>query len=309
MESEFLGWLQQRLRTSPRAPLGLRDDAAWLRLGAAGGCVLTTDMLMDGVDFQLACTDARRAGRKALAVNLSDLAAMAASPRAALVSLALPRAGGRRLAEQLYEGLLALADEYDVTIAGGDTNSWDGPLVISVTAVGEATSRGVLQRSGGRPGDVVVVTGTFGGSILGRHLDFSPRVREALHLHSRYELHAGIDVSDGLSLDLARLAEASGCGAVIEPRHVPIAREVQQLVNAEGPGKSPLAHALSDGEDFELIVALSPEEAARLLREQPLEVPLTAIGTLTSELGLWEQVDAAHRVPLAPQGYLHDFTP
>src|SRR5207248_8962470 len=119
-------------------------------------------------------------GRKALAVNLSDLAAMAAKPVAALVALALPRQGGEKIAKELYEGLLPLAAEFDCPVAGGDTNSWDGPLVISVTALGEVPPDRRWLRSGAHPGYAILVTGHFGGSILGPQFSFTPRVKEAL---------------------------------------------------------------------------------------------------------------------------------
>src|SRR2546428_3250072 len=127
---------------------------------------------------------------------------MAGGPVAAVASVAVPRQGGRHLAEDLYRGLRDMADEFQTAIIGGDTNSWDGALVISVTVLGEATGRGPVLRSGAKPGDWVFVTGPLGGSILGHHLDFTPRVREALALHAAVELHAMCDVSDGLSADL-----------------------------------------------------------------------------------------------------------
>ena len=176
---------------------------------------------------------------------------MAARPVAALVSLALPWSGGLTLAKELYEGLLPLADSFALAVVGGDTNSWAGPLVISVTAVGEATERGPLLRSGGRAGDAVLVTGQFGGSLLGRHFDFPPRIREALLLRERYDLHAGIDVSDGLSLDISRLAAASGCGAALDLAAIPVAPAAEDLARREPGGLTALEHALGDGEDFE----------------------------------------------------------
>ena len=207
------------------------------------GVVITVDVLMDGVDFELARVEPRRVGRKSLAVNLSDLAAMAAEPKAAVIGLVLPRSGGEELAHQLYEGLLPLAEKYHVAIAGGDVNSWDGPLVISVTVLGEPTSRGVVKRSGARPGDWIIVTGTFGGSLLGHHLDFEPRVHEALLLHERYEIHASIDVSDGLSVDLTQLAKESGCGLSLDLATVPIAPAAYELVRTQSDGRAPLEHA------------------------------------------------------------------
>src|SRR5688500_11670741 len=159
MESHFIAWLRERLSGHRRLRLGPGDGAAILRLGDRSDCVVTTDLLTDGIDFVLDRTAPRRIGHKALAVNLSDLAAMAARPVAAVIALALPRQGGLELAKQLYEGMLPLAERFDLAIAGGDTNSWDGPLVIAVTVIGETTERGPLVRSGAKPGDRIIVTG------------------------------------------------------------------------------------------------------------------------------------------------------
>ena len=206
LESELLVWLNENLPTDSRLTVGLGDDAAVLRAYSQVETVVTTDMLTDGVDFLLSDCDPRLVGHKALGVNLSDLAAMAARPVTSFVSLALPRDGcGRlsplQLAIHLYEGMLPLAKRFKMTIAGGDTNSWDGPLAISITALGETTSHGPLTRSSAQVGDHLLVTGHLGGSLLGKHLHVEPRIDEALLLHSRYKLHAGIDISDGLALD------------------------------------------------------------------------------------------------------------
>jgi thiamine-monophosphate kinase len=323
MESEFIAWLRERLPPHPQLRLGPGDDAAILRLGNRAECVVTVDLLTDGVDFDLATIDARRAGRKALAVNLSDLAAMAAKPVAAVIALALPRRGGRQLATELYEGLIPLAERYATAIAGGDTNSWDGPLVISVTAIGEMTSRRALLRGGAEPGDRIIVTGEFGGSILGKHLDFDPRVDEAILLNERYSLHAGIDCSDGLSLDLSRLAAESRCGAVLDLSRVPISDAAHQL--AREPAKvarhsaadiasrsaaqlSALDHALGDGEDFELILAVPPAEVERMIAEQPLApLRLSDIGEFIAEPGLWQLNAARERQSLPVLGFEHEF--
>jgi len=307
MESDFVAYLRDRLDSHPQLRLGPGDDAAVLQLDPPGECVLTVDMLTDGVDFLLDRVDPRRVGRKALAVNLSDLAAMASRPLGAVVALALPRQGGMDLAVALYEGLLPLAEQHHLAIAGGDTNSWDGPLVLSITLVGQPTGRGPLRRDGARPGDRILVTGQFGGSILGRHFDFPPRVDEAITLHDRYELHAGIDVSDGLSLDLSRLATESGCGAVIQLSSVPVADDAHRLADQRADGVTALDHALGDGEDFELVLAVAPEEAKRILACQPLDVEITDVGRFVAEPGLW-QIDADGQTkPLAPRGYLHEF--
>ena len=264
-------------------------------------------MLTDHVDFELGQVDPRRAGASVLAVNLSDLAAMASRPLAAVVALCLPRQGGMELAKSLYEGMIPLAQQYDVAIAGGDTNSWDGPLAVSVTVLGAVVGRGPLQRAAARPGDRILVTGSFGGSILGRHLDFEPRVREAIALHEAYELHAGIDASDGLSLDLAHLLEESGCGAVVRTEHVPVADDARRLAAELADGSTPVDHALGDGEDFELILAVPPDEARRMLADQPLATPLTDIGEFIAEPGLWQTTAAGGRSPLPIRGWQHRF--
>ena len=286
MEAELIAWLRERLAGQHPVALGIGDDAALLEVPPPGGCLLTVDVLTEGVDFRLAEASPQRIGRKALAVNLSDIAAMAGIPRAALVGLVLPRTGGLALAQALYEGLLPLAAEYGVSLVGGDTNTWDGPLVISITLVGTPGPSGPLRRNGARPGDRILVTGTLGGSLLGRHFDFQPRVREALVLAERYQLHAAMDISDGLSLDLSRMAAASGCGARLVLERVPISPAAHEWSRQLADGSTPLDHALSDGEDFELLLAVPPAEAARLLADQPLGVPLSDLGEFTEGAGL-----------------------
>jgi thiamine-monophosphate kinase len=305
MEREFVRWLCNRLPPHRRMLVGPGDDAAVLQLGADANLVATTDMLMDGVDFNLSRHEPERIGRKALAVNLSDLAAMAARPVAALVSLALPRDGGEALGRRLFEGMLPLAESLDCPIAGGDTNSWDGPLVISVTALGEVHAGRGWTRAGARPGDTIVVTGQFGGSILGKHFDFLPRVAEALWLAEHAQIHAALDVSDGLSLDLWRLCEASGCGAALSLETIPISDAARQLAHESNDEVSPLDHALGDGEDFELILAVPPDEAARLIQMPLAGTTLTQIGTFIAEQGLFAESAGGQRKALAARGYEH----
>lgn len=305
MERELITWLRKNLPPHPLLRLGLGDDAAVLRMAGVDECVMTVDLLTDQVDFELSKVDPHRVGHKSLAVNLSDLAAMAAKPLAAVVALALPRCGAMELAIALYEGMLPLAERYDLAIAGGDTNSWDGPLAISITLLGAVTPRGPLRRDGAKPGDRILVTGAFGGSILAHHLDFEPRVRESLDLHARYNLHAGIDVSDGLSLDLAHILEESHCGAVLKTDSVPVADDARRLAERLADGSTPLDHALSDGEDFELILAVPPDDAKRMLAEQTTAMPLTDIGEFVGEPGLWQVDQSGVRRPLSPRGWQH----
>lgn len=299
-EFAFIDWLRRRTPSAPRVLLGPGDDTALLVWPKDAPCLVTTDMLLEGSCFLLAEAGPRRVGRKALAVNLSDIAAMAGVPVAAVVSVGLPRQGGRGLAEELYLGLREVADAFGVAIIGGDTNSWDGPLVINVTLLGEATPRGAVRRSGAKVGDWLLVTGPVGGSILGKHLDFTPRVREALLLHENADLHALIDISDGLAADLGHLCDESRCGAVLVAESIPLTSEAHRM-NDE---RSPLEHGLGDGEDFELIAAVTPEDGQRLLREQPIPgLTLAHIGECV-EQGLWLEM-AGRRQPLARKGYVH----
>jgi thiamine-monophosphate kinase len=308
MEADFLRWLREHIPPHPLLKLGIGDDAAILATAGRGNLVVTTDLIADGVDFDLRADDPRRIGHKSLAINLSDLAAMAARPLAAVIALNLPRAGGEQLAQELYLGLLPLAEKFRVAVAGGDTNSWNGPLVVAVTAFGEVTADGSLCRRGAMPGDRILVTGKFGGSLLGRHLDVEPRVEEALLLNRRYKLHAGIDCSDGLSLDLSRLCDESGCGAAIEMDKIPIASAAEELSRKPGQGGSALEHALGDGEDFELILAVPAVSAEQMLVDQPLDgVMLTEIGEVVQQRGLWSRDSAGQVAPLEPRGYWHQF--
>lgn len=306
-EFAFIDWLRQRTPAAERVLLGPGDDTAILRWQSGSNCLVTTDMLLEGSCFRLAgihpnspgAGTARQIGKKAMAVNLSDIAAMAGVPVAAVVSVGLPRKGGRALAEELYLGLREMADAFDTAIIGGDTNSWDGPLVINVTLLGETTPRGAVRRKGARPGDRLLVTGPLGGSLLGKHLDFTPRVREAVALHAAVDLHAMIDISDGLAADVAHLCAESGCGAVLHTEAIPIADAARFMIDE----RTPLEHALGDGEDFELIFAVAPADAEMLLRTPPVR-GLTVIGECVGEEGLWLEENGRRR-PLPALGYVH----
>lgn len=303
MELELIDWLRKRLPQNKYVAVGPGDDAAVLHASPGMQTVVTTDMLMDGIDFVLAECDPRRVGRKALAVNLSDIAAMGARPVAAFVSVALPRTAGLPLPQALCEGMLALAERYEVALAGGDTNVWDGPLCISLTVLGEVPIGRAWRRSGAQSGDVLLVTGPLGGSILGRHFDFEPRIDEALHLAEHYEVHAAIDISDGLSLDVWRLCQESRRGAMLDLPSIPISLAADELELRDGC--TALDHALSDGEDFELVLALPPQEAERLLRDQPLNVSVTRIGQIIDAPRLLARDAAGTETELTPTGFLH----
>ena len=180
-EFGLIDWIRQRERMRPgRSPwtrLGIGDDCAILDVGPRPNLLVTTDMLMDGRHFRLNEDGPERVGYKALAVNLSDIAAMAGVPRAAVVAVALPQEGATGIAQGIHAGMAPLCERFGVDLVGGDTNAWNGPLVISVTLIGETTPRGAVCRSGAKAGDAILVTGPLGGSLhAGRHLRPLPRI-------------------------------------------------------------------------------------------------------------------------------------
>jgi thiamine-monophosphate kinase len=303
-----------RLRTlagkHPRVPLGIGDDAAIVGTSEEGRWLVAADMLLEGRHFDVASATARQIGRKALAVNLSDIAAMAGRPAAAFVTVAHRREYGILFAEELHAGIQELASEFNVAIAGGDTNVWDGPVVVSVTVIGEITGRGAVTRSGAREGDSIFVTGRLGGSLVtGRHLAFTPRVDEALKLHERYELHAMIDISDGLLADLNHICEESKVGAALSADAIPMHASVlsQDVTSAENADQqtSALAHALTDGEDFELAFCIGEEDAERLREATPAREPPFFVGRIVAGAGV-EVLDAAGKPLLFQQaGWVH----
>lgn len=316
-EFSLIDWVRRHVAAHPRVTLGIGDDAAVLRFPQPTDCLVTVDMLMEGTDFLLPSTKIpstfpaspslfatpQQIGYKSLAVNLSDIAAMAGKPLAAVVAVALPLRGGFELAQGIHEGMQPLAAQFGVALAGGDTNTWDGPLVISVTVMGEATGSGPVKRSGAKPGDWVMATGSFGGSITGRHLSLTPRVEEALALHRTVELHSMIDVSDGLAADLRHILEESHVGAILDETSIPICAAARQLTD----GRSPLEHALGDGEDFELLFTVSPTDGARLLSQPPFKTPLSHIGEISSGSDYLLRDASGKITPLPVLGWKHGF--
>jgi thiamine-monophosphate kinase len=301
-EFEYIDWLRRRTPNDARVLVGPGDDCAVLAASALPWLV-TTDMLLEGSHFKLAEAGPFRVGRKAMAVNLSDIAAMAGRPVAAVVSVGLPRNGANDVAHLLYDGMHVMTDAFDTALVGGDTNTWDGGLTISVTLLGQPTPPGPVLRAGALPGDWLMITGPLGGSIFGKHLDFLPRIHEAMQLQQCAALHAMIDISDGLAADAHHICEESRCGAVLRAEAIPIAVAVAQF----NDGRPPLEHALSDGEDFELAFAVSPEDGRRLLATQPIAgITLFHVGEFLPDTQYVIE-KAGQRRPLEPRGFVHAF--
>ncbi len=312
-ELELIRWLESvvtsraasgRHDEGVRVPIDLGDDMAALQLPDGQTILLGTDMLLDGTHFDSKTHRLEDIGRKAVCCGLSDCAAMAAKPLAALVSLALPRGTVFDAGQALLTGMIEVAESFDCLLIGGDTTSWEGSLVIDITLAAQPwPDCKLVTRSGAQPNDLLFVTGKLGGSRLGKHLDFTPRIAEARALARTLgpSLHAMIDISDGLSLDLHRLCSASNCGAKISEDSLQQAISADAHRAAELDGRSPLQHALSDGEDFELLFAVPPRAEPRLGN---WGVELYSIGSVTPE-GLHLQKCDGQLIDLLPEGYEH----
>ncbi len=302
-EFGLIDWIRRQTAqtTVPAVRLGIGDDAAVLDWPAGRACLVTTDMLMEGVDFTAETATPELIGRKALAVNLSDIAAMGGRPVAAFVSLCLTQGRGEEFARRLYGGLFELAREFHVAIAGGDTNSWAGPLVINLTVLGEPLTEAPLLRSGARPGDWICVTGQLGGSLAGRHLTFTPRVAEVAAILESVHPTSMIDISDGLAADLHHILEASGVGARVEAARLPLSLDIERMP----ADKSPLDRALSDGEDFELLFTVEPSAGDLLLANWSHGTPVTRIGEITTGPGAVLVREDGGETVLEARGWAH----
>lgn len=304
-----LGLIRQIRRWVPPLPpsvLGIGDDAAAVPYDRRRKLLLAVDSLVENVDFRRRRTAPESVGRKALAVNLSDLAAMGGSPLYALVSLGLPPGLKADYVERFYRGLSRLARRWKTAVVGGDISRSE-VFFASVTVAGWAEHGKIARRSGARPGDWILVTGSLGGSISGKHLTFIPRIDEARILLSRFRVHAMIDVSDGLIQDLKHILEASSRGARIDLDAVPVSRAARLRATAR---RSALEAALSDGEDFELLFTVSPAQGKKILSLKRLgDTPVTRIGTVTRERGLWLETKSgkisAGKMDRRWKGYQH----
>ncbi len=287
-ELRFLDWIRQSDRPEVDIELGVGDDGAVFRCGGES-MVIVADTVAEGTHF-VADEDPRLVGRKALAVNLSDVAAMGAAPLCAVATATLPHGVDERRAQGMVEGMRALGAETGCPLVGGDTVTHDGPTVLSVTVVGRVLGEEPIRRTGAAPGYCLAVTGAIGGSLAGRHLTFQPRLAEARCFVDSRARMAMIDVSDGLLLDLCRLTD--GLGFRIHGDRVPL------HVDAGG-----LDAALEAGEDFELLAAIHPEDLPTVRESWAVETPLTVIGEVVDD-GRVLVVGEEERV-VRPRGYVH----
>lgn len=280
-EFELIERLSRKIPKKLQGHIGIGDDAGVFEVCGKTARLISTDTIVDGVDFILSKAKPEWIGRKALAVNLSDMAAMGAKPQSFVVTLGVPSQMNFKNLEWIYAGMMELAAEYNVSCVGGDMTGAK-QFFISISLTGTARHDRIVKRCGARPGDFLAVTGSLGGSILKKHFLFRPRIREGFFLAQNQYAHAMIDLSDGLLQDLGHILKQSHAGCELELHEIPVSKDA--LKKAGQKRSKALEYALTDGEDFELLLSV-PERKVKVLserwRRQFPGVRLTWIGRIT----------------------------
>ena len=309
-------------RKSSSVLIGVGDDAAALKFSSSSILLATTDMLLEGIHFDLTYTDFYSLGWKSAAANLSDIAAMGGIPRFCLTSLGIPSTVSVEHIKDFYRGFNAVLKAHATVLVGGDTCSSREGFVVNVVVLGGSEKTRIVTRSGAKPGDRVFVTGTLGDAAAGlellrtragirkqrpwekiltqKHLRPRPRVEWGILIARSRCVHAMIDISDGLSSDLSHICEKSGVGAKIFSKNIPCSRSLHAA--EDELSKTPVQYALSGGEDYELLFTASPRSANKLKK---LGMPLTEIGEITRTRKLVLVDEQGITNPLVPTGYDH----
>ena len=272
-ELGLINCISKKVRCDRSVIKGIGDDTAVIKWTSGKYFLFTCDMLIEDVHFKRAGATPYQIGHKALARNISDIAAMGGVPKYALVSIGLDPSLPVEFADGIFEGINKLAKQFGINIVGGDT-SRSSKVVIDVSLIGEVEKKLLTLRSGAKEGDAIFVTGELGGSIKGKHLNFTPRLEEARALVKNFKVNSMIDISDGLLLDLWRVLDASKAGAVIYEDLIPVSSRAGSF-----------RRAVTDGEDFELLFTMAPKEAERFMKNYllKLDVPVSLIGEVTAE--------------------------
>ncbi len=308
-EDNITTWFAAQSKIDPaKYPIGIGDDMAQIAIDHGASVLITTDMLLDGVHFDLKTATLEQVGYKSMAASLSDCAAMATIPLCAVCAVGLPKGFGEAELKALYRGLTQAGRMFDCELIGGDITAWGettGRLAVNVTMLSKPSGyHPPVRRSGAKVGDYICVSGPLGGSLAGKHLSFTPRVRLALEMTKAAHIHAMMDLSDGLSTDLNRICTQSKVGAMLDAAAIPIADAARQSAN-------PLAAAMNDGEDFELLFTLSPEAWEQLntakaaWTEPTLRDAIYRIGRITDNGKMEMTMPDGKIVPVEPKGFDH----
>ncbi len=281
-------------------PIGIGDDMAQIRAGGDGSLLITTDMLLDGVHFDLSTCTLEEASYKAMAASLSDCAAMATIPVCAVVAVALPTDFGVDELRRVHAGVTEAGQMFGCELIGGDITKWKDAaesFAINVTMLSQPSGyHPPVRRSGARVGDIICVTGLLGGSIHGKHLHFTPRVKEALALTKVANINAMMDITDGLSVDLNRICVQSKVGALLADEKLPVSEAARKT-------DDPYMAVFCDGEDFELLFTLAPDEFEKI-RDFP-DVPVLPVGTVTDTGKLQRLLTDGRIVDVEATGFDH----
>jgi thiamine-monophosphate kinase len=306
-EFELIARLTKSLPTNETVVTGAGDDCAVLDLGVPEKLILfKTDAVVEGIHFTKE-TPPEKIGHKALARCLSDIAAMAGTPTAALVTIALPKKFDAEFIGKIYDGLNALAEKHGVAIVGGEMTTNPERILISIALIGTIPRGRQILRSGAKVGDAIFVTGELGGSLAEKHLEFEPRLEEARWLAEHFHLHALMDLSDGLGGDLRHILNASRAGAEILKSAVPVSRAAKLAARENSSAKPAFVAALTDGEDFELLFTVASKDAVKLLdgwKKKFPKVKLSCIGKIVVGEGLLiRDKNGSHK--FNAHGYVH----
>lgn len=308
-EFKLIEALKKKVPFKVSKGLGIGDDAALFEKNSREYSVIATDTIVENIDFKLETAKPEEIGYKALAVNLSDIAAMGAKPTYFLATLGIPErlSKKKKWLTRFYAGMNLLAQKYAIPCIGGDiTKARD--FFLSVTVLGVVAKRDVTVRSGAKVGDRIFATGHFGGSIHGKHLKFKPRVEEGAFLARNFKINSMIDVSDGLVQDLEHILRASRVGAKIDVERIPVSSDV--FKKKRKYARQALCNALSDGEDFELLFTVSKSQTTRLeydWKKKFPRVPLCFIGEIQKGTPKIQYTsgDVKISLPLLKKGYSH----
>lgn len=272
-EKQIINWIKSRCKPKNKnIKVGIGDDTAVIDYGKNHFLLLTTDAVVENVHFTLSNATFKQIGWKALAVNISDIAAMGGSPLWALVSIGLPEKKADRCLE-IYKGILEIARMFNIDIIGGNLSRSE-IFFVDIFLAGIVEKENLVLRNTANPTDIVFTTGSLGGAQKGKQFNFVPRVKEAKAIIAHVKPTAMIDLSDGLASDARKLAEASGCGIEIETARIPVSEDADK--------KDPISSALYDGEDYELLFTVDAQSATKV-PEKIAGLPVTKIGKLIKQ--------------------------